>query len=396
MDIKYRILNRENSLFTDDININKKEIYSKLNNAKILVIGGAGTIGQATVKQIYKYEPKSIDVVDTSENNLVELVRDIRSSINNLNINLRTFAIDCGSEIFENFLNNEGIYDYIFNLSALKHVRSEKDPYTLLRMIEVNVINTVKIINYLKNNKSKNYFTVSTDKAANPTSLMGASKKIMEMYLMRNSDSHPVSMARFANVVFSDGSLLYGLTNRFNKKQPIAAPIDIERYFISPQESGDLCLLSGIVGENRDIFFPKQNEKLKLIKFPDLIRKFLVENGFEPYECDSEDEARGKMQELFSKRKWPCFFFNSDTTGEKKFEEFFTQNETVNLNKFESIGIIKNSLLKDEIKFYNFLEEVEIIKKSKHLDKNKITKLILTMVPELKHSELDKNLDQKM
>ena len=220
-----------------------------------MVIGGAGSIGQAVCHQIFKRDPKLLHVVDISENNMVELVRNIRSTIGYGSGIFETFAIDCGSSEFESLINHEGPYDYIFNLSALKHVRSEKDPYTLMRMISVNIFNTIKVTKLAKDMDAKKYFCVSTDKAANPVNMMGASKRIMEMFLMRESLTQNVSMARFANVAFSDGSLLHGFNQRFSKKQPFSAPNDVSRYFVTPEESGELCLLSGLKGNNRDIFF---------------------------------------------------------------------------------------------------------------------------------------------
>ena len=253
---------------------------------------------------------------------MVELVRDIRSTIGYGESDFRTFAIDCGSLEFEKLFYAEGPYEYIFNLSALKHVRSEKDPYTLMRMIDTNVFNTIKTLRLTSEKGLKNYFCVSTDKAANPVNMMGGSKRIMEMFLMRESLDQNISMARFANVAFSDGSLLHGFNQRFAKQQPISAPCDVKRYFVTPQESGELCLMSGLLGENRDIFFPKLSENLHLITFAEIARKYLTQLGYEPFECESEEEARGRCSELIKLKKWPCYFFKSDTTGEKDFEEF--------------------------------------------------------------------------
>ena len=254
------LLKRKELLFEEDTSSYEIQFRDLLSGSRVLVIGGAGTIGQATSKEIFKRDPAALHIVDISENNMVELVRDIRSTLGYGSGDFRTFAIDCGSKEFEALIEVEGPYDYIFNLSALKHVRSEKDPFTLMRMLDVNIFNTIKTIRIAKAMKSKNYFCVSTDKAANPVNMMGASKRIMEMFLMRESLEQNMSMARFANVAFSDGSLLHGFNQRLSKHQPISAPNDVTRYFVTPQESGELCLMSGLLGENRDIFFQKLSE----------------------------------------------------------------------------------------------------------------------------------------
>ena len=336
------IIGRDKQLFSSDIDSFDKTLMTLVSGSKFLVIGGAGSIGQAVTKEIFKRGPNLLHVVDVSENNMVELVRDIRSTIGYGSGDFKTFALDCGSVEFEALMDNEGPYDYVFNLSALKHVRSEKDPYTLMRMIMVNIFNTIKTLRLAKKSGAKKYFCVSTDKAANPVNMMGASKRIMEMFLMRESLAQDISMARFANVAFSDGSLLHGFNQRFTKKQPCSAPNDVRRYFVTPQESGELCLLSGLLGSNRDIFFPKLSEKLHLITFSEIAVRYLRERGYEPYECESEDEARDRAEELIANKQWPCYFFKSDTTGEKDFEEFFTDNENLDMDRFDTVGIIKN------------------------------------------------------
>ena len=241
------LIGRESELFNEDIADNSSQLKSLLKNSKFLVIGGSGSIGQAVTNEIFKRDPKALHVVDISENNMVELVRDLRSTIGYGSGEFKTFAVDCGSIEFEALMHREGPYDYIFNLSALKHVRSEKDPFTLMRMIIVNIFNTLKTAQIARETGTKKYFCVSTDKAANPVNMMGASKRIMEMFLMRESITQDISMARFANVAFSDGSLLHGFNQRFTKKQPFSAPNDVRRYFVTPQESGELCLLSGLL-----------------------------------------------------------------------------------------------------------------------------------------------------
>lgn len=353
------LIGRTKELFTEDIQNKNKELKNIVSTSSFLVIGGAGSIGQAVTKEIFKRNPKKLHVVDVSENNMVELVRDIRSSFGYIDGEFATFALDIGSFEYDAFIKNDGKYDYVLNLSALKHVRSEKDPFTLMRMIETNIFNTDKTIEQSITNGTKKYFCVSTDKAANPVNMMGASKRIMEMFVMRKSQDIKVSMARFANVAFSDGSLLHGFNQRIQKDQPIVAPNDIKRYFVTPQESGELCLMSCIFGENRDIFFPKLSENLHLISFADIAVKYLKNLGYEPFLCESEDEARELAKTLPSEGKWPCLFTSSDTTGEKDFEEFFTDAETLDMDRFKNLGIIKNEAEFDEKKLNNFEETIK-------------------------------------
>ena len=269
------LIGRQEALFTADIAEHEAELSRIVAESRFLVIGGAGSIGQAVTREIFKRKPKVLHVVDISENNMVELVRDVRSTLGYIEGDFSTFAIDCGSRQYDALIKWSGGYDYVLNLSALKHVRSEKDPFTLMRMVDVNVLNTISTIESAKAFCAKKYFCVSTDKAANPVNMMGASKRIMEMFLMRASESLPISTARFANVAFSDGSLLHGFNQRFAKRQPISAPKDVRRYFVTPQESGELCLMSCLLGENRDIFFPKLSEKLHLITFADIAVRYL-------------------------------------------------------------------------------------------------------------------------
>lgn len=392
----FSLIGRNDALFSDDLKLQEDFLKEQIESSKFLVIGGAGTIGQAVTTEIFKRDPLTLHVVDISENNIVELVRGLRSTIGYGTGEFQTFAVDCGNEYFEKFFTQEGSYDYVLNLSALKHVRSEKDPFTLMRMIDVNIFNTCKTISLARNQNAKNYFCVSTDKAANPVNMMGASKRIMEMFLMRESLNQDLSMARFANVAFSDGSLLHGFNQRFAKRQPIAAPNDVRRYFVTPQESGELCLLSCLTGANRDIFFPKLSEKLHLITFSEIACRYLENLGYEAYECDSEKEARGRCDELILQKKWPCYFFKSDTTGEKDFEEFFTDKETLELNRFPSIGIIKNKADFDEDKLLHFENSIEKLKQSSVWKRSDLVSLFHEMIPGFAHKETGKFLDQKM
>ncbi len=390
------LIGRTDALFTQDISNHEVELSKIVSESRFLVLGGAGSIGQAVTKEIFKRNPQKLHVVDISENNMVELVRDIRSSFGYIDGDFQTFALDIGSIEYDTFIKSDGQFDYVLNLSALKHVRSEKDPFTLMRMIDVNVFNTDKTIQQSIESGAKKYFCVSTDKAANPVNMMGASKRIMEMFLMRKSEQMSISTARFANVAFSDGSLLHGFNQRIQKRQPIVAPNDIKRYFVTPQESGELCLMSCIFGENRDIFFPKLSEALHLISFADIAVKYLEQLGFEPYLCSSEDEARELAKTLPEQGQWPCLFTESDTTGEKDFEEFFTDNEVLDMERFENLGIIKNEPSFDQDLLTLFEQSIAAMKYKREWSKEQIVELFFTMIPDFGHKETGKYLDSKM
>lgn len=426
------LIGRREKLFVKDLLKWEDKLRDEISKSSFLVIGGAGSIGSATVKEIFKRNPKVLHVVDINENTLVELVRDIRSSLGYIEGDFRTFCIDVGSGVFDRFFDDFGQYDYVLNFSALKHVRSEKDPYTLMRMVEVNILNTIKTLELAIKKGVKKYFCVSTDKAANPVNMMGASKRIMELFLMKYSDLISISTARFANVAFSDGSLLDGFRHRIEKRQPLSAPKDVKRYFIIPEESGELCLLSAVLGENRDLFFPKLSEQLHLITFADIAVRYLKMLGYEPYICDSEEEARrffddfkssfessangienlkSKVQNLelqasqnynqspfttqHSPNYWPCYFFNSDTTGEKDFEEFYTEDEVIDWDRFKDIGVIKSNLVVEEEKLDYFIGKIAELQ-SKGWTKQDLVTLFNFMLPNFNHKETGKYLDQRM
>ena len=400
-----KLIGRNKELFTEDISTHEKQLAEIVQASRFLVIGGAGSIGQAVTKEIFKRNPIKLHVVDISENNMVEMVRDIRSSYGYIDGDFQTFALDVGSVEYDAFWKADGQYDYVLNLSALKHVRSEKDPFTLMRMIQVNIFNTDKTLQQCIEKGVKKYFCVSTDKAANPVNMMGASKRIMEMFVNRRSKSIDVSMARFANVAFSDGSLLHGFDQRIKKQQPIVAPNDIKRYFVIPKESGELCLMSCIFGGNRDIFFPKLSEELHLITFAEIAVKYLEQRGLEPYLCKTEEEARNffaenainqQINKSTNQHKWPCLFTTSDTTGEKDFEEFFTERESLDMDRFQNLGIIKNELENFDGPIDYFESSIRSMKERKIWTKQEIVDLFHYMIPDFGHKETGKYLDSKM
>jgi UDP-N-acetylglucosamine 4,6-dehydratase len=390
-----KLIGRDESLFAKDILDNEAFLENEIGKCKFLVIGGAGSIGQAVVKELFKRKPDVLHVVDISENNLVELVRDIRSSYGYIEGDFKTFAIDCGSKEFELYFKQQKEFDYIFNLSALKHVRSEKDPYTLMRMIEVNILNTIKTIELAIDKKAKNYFCVSTDKAANPVNMMGASKRIMELFLAKYSETIKITTARFANVAFSDGSLLYGFNNRLNKKQPLVAPTDIRRYFITPEESGELCISAGLLGKTRDTYFPKLQSGIHETTFPEIATRYLADKGLQPRLCQSEDEARAMCRQALGS-EWPCYFVKSDTTGEKAFEEFYTENETLDMDAHINLGVIKNTFKVDDALLEEFIISIQTMKEKCEWSHEQIVGLFRKIVPNFEYQDVGKNLDQKM
>jgi len=390
------LIGRKQPLFTADMNLHARELSDAIESSSFLVIGAAGSIGQAVSKEIFKRNPNVLHCVDLSENNLVELVRDLRSSIGYINGEFKTFALDAGSPEFIHMVEANGPYDFILNLSALKHVRSEEDAFTLMRMIKVNILNTENSILSAIEMSSKKYFCVSTDKAANPVNMMGASKRIMELFLSVYSNQIDISTARFANVAFSDGSLLEGFNQRIKKNQPISAPNDVKRYFLTPQESGELCLLSCLLGDNGDIFFPKLDENIHLITFSEIASRYLIHHGYSPHICSSEEEARSEIQNLIKVKKWPCFFSQSSTTGEKDFEEFFEVSDTIDPNTFKDIGIIKSNLDIPEQEIYFFKEQVLSMLEKGCYSKESILKLFQRLLPEFNHNEKGIYLDSKM
>ncbi|MDC0601537.1 UDP-N-acetylglucosamine 4,6-dehydratase [Aliiglaciecola sp.] len=396
MNTVLKLIGRDCELFANDLLHCENQIAEEVASSTFLVIGGAGSIGQAVAKEIFKRSPQKLHVVDLNENGLVELVRDIRSAYGYISGDFQTFALDIGSQEYDAFIRSDGHYDYVLNLSALKHVRSEKDPFTLMRMIDVNVFNTEKTIHQAIDNGAKKYFCVSTDKATNPVNMMGASKRIMEMFLMRQTSNISISTARFANVAFSNGSLLDGFNQRIQKHQPIVAPNDVRRYFLTPSESGELCLMSCILGENRDIFFPKLSAELSLITFSDIALRYLQELGYEPHLCESEDEARRLANALPAQGKWPCLFSKSDTTGEKDFEEFFTDKEVLDMQRFSNLGVIKNPDSYDKQKVSYFEAEIKRLKAQGVWTKKELVDLFFEMIPDFGHQELGKYLDSKM
>jgi FlaA1/EpsC-like NDP-sugar epimerase len=384
-------------MFSVDMADNQSRIRERVRGSRVLVIGAAGSIGCAFIKQLLSHGVTGLHLVDISENNLVEVVRDSRSSLMPVPEDFKTFAVAVGSLEFERMLDVEGDYDYVVNFAALKHVRSERDPFTLMRMYHTNVEAVKGLLDRLVGTPTKKHFSVSSDKAANPANIMGATKIFMERILLAYSDRIPFSTARFANVAFSDGSLLYGFFQRLSKRQPFSAPYDVKRYFISHEEAGQLCLLSCFLGENRDIYFPKLDKTTDLLTFSEIAVIVLEAHGYKPDICTSEEEAKEKAMILRPDSKtWPCYFFESDTTGEKPVEEFYAENDRVDFDRYRNIGIISQRPWTDRERIDRALEAFEEIKRTKWWKKEDMVAAIRIIVPELSHEEKYRNLDEKM
>jgi len=394
--INTHITKRPESFFTQDIAANKDQLSKKIKGKSILVIGGAGTIGSSFVKAILPFKPGRLTVVDYSENGLTELTRDLRSDYNeHIPEHYITYPFDFGGDIFAK-MYRAGQWDVVACFAAHKHVRSEKDHLAIEAMVRNNVFNTKALLDLAVENPPEHFFSVSTDKAANPVNVMGASKKMMEKVLMSYTDDLKISTARFANVAFSNGSLLAGFIERIMKRQPISAPNDVRRYFVSPIESGQLCMLACLLGESKNIFFPKLDET-QMMTFSRIAELFLTEIGMEPDYCDSDDEAREKAAKwAYGNKKYPVCFFATNTSGEKQYEEFFTQSDNVNMEKFSALGVIENQEIPDKNGILNILTEFKAMFQNESVDKAAIVSLLSRHLSDFKHIETGKSLDQRI
>ena len=394
--IKKYITKRQESFFKNDIEENREELAEKITGKSILVIGGAGTIGSSFIKAILPFRPAKLTVVDYSENGLTELTRDLRSAYNEfIPQHYITYPFDFGSDIFARMYRNNS-FDIVACFAAHKHVRSEKDHLAIEAMIKNNVFNTKAILDLAMDNPPEHFFSVSTDKAANPVNVMGASKKLMEKVLMAYTNDLKISTARFANVAFSNGSLLFGFIQRILKRQPLSSPNDVKRYFVSPIESGQLCMLACILGESKNIFFPKLDES-QMMTFSTIAEQFLREIGMEPDYCKSDEEARVKAANWeYGMKKYPVYFFTTDTSGEKSFEEFFTKEDLVDMNRFEALGVVKNEEVPDYKSVNEILAEFQDMFRNETVNKAAIVSLLSKHLSDFHHIETGKSLDQKM
>jgi FlaA1/EpsC-like NDP-sugar epimerase len=379
--------------FDKDIAESKSILLNKICDQNILVIGGAGTIGSSYIKQILKYKPSKITVVDNNENGLTELTRDLRSSnLLNYNPEYITYPVNLLSDTFDKIFNSDN-WEVVANFSAHKHVRSEKDKISVEALIKNNVYGAIKLLNLCAVNPAKHFFSVSTDKAANPVNIMGASKSLMEKLILSKKNNFRVSTARFANVAFSNGSLLDGFKYRLNKKQPLSCPSDIKRFFVTPEQSGQICLLATFLGDTGNIFFPKLDFHKDQIYFKEIALDFLKENSFEPELVLSEQEAKNFDFDKYP-TKYPIYFFKTDTSGEKTYEEFYTEEEDYEINIYDSLGFIKTPEIK--ISFEDVESDFENVFSNSNSQKSDIVTIIKKYVPDFMHIETGKYLDQKM
>lgn len=395
--IAAHITGRTESMFAADIEANKEKLREEIEGKSVLVIGGAGTIGSSYIRAVLQFRPKKLVVVDISENGLTELTRDLRSTYGMyVPEEYRTYPLSFADPIFEKIFRAEKGFDIVANFSAHKHVRSEKDKYSVQALLENNVLKARKLLDLLSEYPPRHFFCVSTDKAANPVNIMGASKKIMEVMIMAYSSRFKISTARFANVAFSNGSLLAGFIERLMKRQPLSSPNDVKRYFVSPEESGQICMLACILGHNREIFFPKLGEE-QMMTFSSIADAFLHSLGYEVEYCSSEEEARRYAAEMpVDGKTYPVYYFASDTTGEKSFEEFYVEGEQINLERFCSLGVIEEGKAQPMPLLNSFFERLETTLNDQNTGKEEVVKVIKEFVPNFEHTEKGKNLDQKM
>jgi len=394
--IKQYVTKREKSFFDNDLINNKERITKEIRGKSILVIGGAGTIGSSFIKAALKYSPSELIVVDNNENGLTELTRTLRSdSTIIVPENYLTYPMSFNSDVFYKMLKKHGKFDVVANFAAHKHVRSEKDSFSIEAMIKNNVLDAKRLLDYLKQHKPAHFFCVSTDKAANPVNVMGGSKKLMENVIMSYSKDLKITTARFANVAFSNGSLLYGYIERLLQRQPISCPSDVKRFFVSPEESGEICLITCILGNSGDIYFPKLNED-QLVNFKEITEDFFKYLGKEIKICNNEYEAKEYAINITDDSPYPIYFFKTDTSGEKLYEEFYTSEDQIDLKKFNSIGIIKNSIKPSFSDVDLIIQEIENLFKRDDYEKEDIIKVMNKLLPDFKHIETGKTLDQKM
>ncbi len=395
--INQYVTNRPTSMFYPDIDANQEALSKKIAGKSVLVIGGAGSIGSSFVKSMLPFKPVSLVIVDTNENALAELTRDLRSTKGMyVPDDYIPYPMDFASPVFEKMFRKHRGFDIVGNFSAHKHVRSEKDIYSIEALLQNNVLHVKLLLDLLSEYPPEEYFCVSTDKAANPVNIMGASKRIMEDVIFSYSDHFPVKTARFANVAFSNGSLPAGFLARMQKLQPLSAPSDVRRYFVSPEESGQICLLSCILGENRAIFFPKLAEA-QMMTFDAIGTELLKVHGYEVLECGSDEEAIDKAEALKNgSKQYPVHYSVSDTSGEKSFEEFVTDTETADMNRFSSLGVIIDKPVPDKIKVEKLLIELNAAFKKSETTKKEVISIMKDYLPNFEHIETGKSLDSKM
>lgn len=391
------VTKRQKSMFLADIVRSQEKLREKIGGKTVLVIGGAGSIGSSFIRAILPFRPKALVVVDINENALTELTRDLRSNQKMyVPDDYITYPMDYAAPVFKKMFTARDGFDIVANFSAHKHVRSEKDVYSIEALIQNNVLHAKELLELLAQYPPEEYFCVSTDKAANPVNIMGASKRIMEDVVFSYSDKFPVKTARFANVAFSNGSLPAGFLERISKFQPISAPLDVKRYFVSPEESGQICLLACMLGENREIFIPKLKEA-QMMTFDSIAISLLKAQGYDALLCNSDKEALRKIENLVNgSKEYPVYFSISDTSGEKTYEEFYTMSETVDMTRFESLGVIVGKKIPERKKIDYLFKELNGIFAKKITTKEEIVRVLSRYMPDFEHMEKGKSLDGKM
>ena len=391
------VTGRQNSLFAEDIERNREKLIAAVGGKSLLVIGGVGSIGSSFIKAILPFKPSKLVVVDLNENGLAELTRDLRSTYGMyVPKEYRTYTLNFADSIFEHILREENGFDIIANFSAHKHVRSEKDRFSVQALLENNVLKARKLLEVLKEFPPEHFFCVSTDKAANPVNIMGASKRIMEDMIMSYSSDFKVTTARFANVAFSNGSLPASFIDRLMKRQPLVAPRDVKRYFVSPEESGQICMLACLLGESGEIFFPKLEEK-QMITFSLICDRFLESLGYRKVECNDEEEARRFAAEMpVDCKEYPVVYSVSDTTGEKMYEEFYVSGEKVDMERFGALGVIESKNVRPVAEVAAFLDSLANLFSRSDFTKAEVVELIHEFLPNFVHEETGRNLDSKM
>lgn len=391
------VTKRSKSMFLKDISDHKEQLSEKIAGKKVLVIGGAGSIGSSFIKAMLPFKPEALVVVDTNENALAELTRDLRSTKGMyVPEDYIPYPMDFASPVFEKMFRSRGGFDIVGNFSAHKHVRSEKDIYSVEALLQNNVLHAKKLLDLLAEYPPEEYFCVSTDKAANPVNIMGASKRIMEDVIFSYSDKFPVKTARFANVAFSNGSLPAGFLSRIQKLQPLSAPSDVKRYFVSPEESGQICMLSCMIGANREIFFPRLEEE-QMMTFDKIATALLEEYGYEVLQCESDEEAIEKAEALKAgSMRYPVHYSGSDTSGEKAYEEFYVESEKVDLARLKALGVITDKKIPDKNKIQKLFDQLNAAFERVETTKEDIVKIMHEYLPEFQHMEAGKSLDSKM
>lgn len=391
------VTKRSKSMFLKDISDHKEQLSEKIAGKKVLVIGGAGSIGSSFIKAMLPFKPEALVVVDTNENALAELTRDLRSTKGMyVPEDYIPYPMDFASPVFEKMFRSRGGFDIVGNFSAHKHVRSEKDIYSVEALLQNNVLHAKKLLDLLAEYPPEEYFCVSTDKAANPVNIMGASKRIMEDVIFSYSDKFTVKTARFANVAFSNGSLPAGFLSRIQKLQPLSAPSDVKRYFVSPEESGQICMLSCMIGANREIFFPRLEEE-QMMTFDKIATALLEEYGYEVLQCESDEEAIEKAEALKAgSMRYPVHYSGSDTSGEKAYEEFYVESEKVDLARLKALGVITDKKIPDKNKIQKLFDQLTAAFERVETTKEDIVKIMHEYLPEFQHMEAGKSLDSKM